>query len=75
MSQVYSDVHDNQCENAEYYICEPCGELVHEKGKNICPNCLKFIPRVQNCICDKLEMVKPEPDWDWVRKNLLENPR
>jgi hypothetical protein len=72
MSYFYSDSHRNECEDAEYYYCKDCKELVHESEKNRCPSCLLFIPRMQDCICDMLE--KPEPDWDWVRKAQLENP-
>ena len=73
MSYYNDDVHTNQCENAEYFFCATCRELVHDSQKNICPDCLKFIPRVQGCICDYLP--ESEPDWDWIRKDRMENPR
>jgi len=72
MSYYGSDDHKNECENAEYYFCKACSELVHESEKNLCPSCLLFIPRMQDCICDTLET--PEPDYDSMRKYTLENP-
>jgi len=65
-------IHQSGCEDAEYYYCEDCRTLVHESKKNHCPVCLMFIPRATKCICDI--MPDPEPDWDWVRKERLENP-
>ena len=69
---IDSDVHHNGCEDSEYFYCKDCKELVHESQKNQCPNCMIFIPRVKNCICDMIE--KPEPDYDWMRKYSIENP-
>jgi len=72
MSYYDSDSHKNECEDAEYYYCKDCKELVHESEKNHCPSCLMFIPRMRDCICDLLET--PEPDYDSIRKYALENP-
>ena len=74
MSYYYSDSHKNECEDVEYYYCKDCKELVHESEKNICPICLLFIPRFDNvivCICDMLPEI--EPDYDWMRKEEMEN--
>ena len=75
MSYDDDDVHKNGCENNEYYYCPDCKELVHESENNQCPMCKLFIPRVYTCICDILPDYIDEPDWDWIRKERLENPR
>ena len=74
MSYYNSDSHKNECEDAEYYYCKDCKELVHESEKNICPICLLFIPRfpkVIDCICE--ELPEYEPDYDTIRKEKMEN--
>ena len=63
-----SDSHVSQCENAEYFYCRLCRSLVHDSGRNQCPVCLRFIPRITECICDMLP--KPEADWDSIGKEL-----
>jgi len=73
MSTYASDSHESQCLDHEYYYCSACKELVYDAGLNQCPVCLMFIPRKMDCICELLP--KPEPDWDWLRKERLENPR
>ena len=75
MSYIHSDDHKNECENAEYYFCKACSELVHESEKNLCPSCGLFIPRCDNvvpCICEYLPDY--EPDYDFMRKYAMENP-
>jgi hypothetical protein len=67
-----TDHHRAGCEDEEYYYCSDCYELVHQSKLNQCPVCLRFIPRMHSCICDKLPPVAP--DWDWIRKERLENP-
>ena len=59
MSTYTSDIHENQCENAEYYYCKDCKELVPDSECNQCPVCLVFIPRVAECICDMLPKLEP----------------
>lgn len=71
MSYYYDDSHKNECENAEYYYCKDCRELVHESQKNLCPTCLLFIPRVTGCICDNLP--EYEPDYDTINKAKMES--
>jgi hypothetical protein len=66
MSTYDSGLHEAQCENAEYFYCRTCRELVHDSSRNQCPVCLRFIPRIEECICDMLP--KPEPDWDAASK-------
>jgi len=75
MSYYNNDNHHTECEDHEYYYCKDCNELVHESEKNHCPSCLMFIPRIQTCICDKLETAYYyDPDYDSIRKYALENP-
>ena len=75
MSYMYRDNHKSECENTEYYFCDACKEIVHESAKNVCPICLRFIPRFEkviDCICDYLPDY--EPDYDYMRKYAMENP-
>ena len=74
MNTIYSDNHKNECENAEYYFCPTDKVIVHESEKNLCPVCGLFIPRCDNvidCICEYLP--DDEPDYDWMRKEKMEN--
>ena len=72
MSYLYNDVHKNECENQEYYQCPRCDEIVHESEKNLSPTCVLFIPKASQCVCEFIPTL--EPDWDWIRKEQMENP-
>jgi len=66
MSIYDTDNHSNECENAEYFYCKKCNELVHDSENNQCPACLKFIPRMEDCVCDMLPT--PEPGKELIRR-------
>ena len=44
--------HTTSCEDAEYYYCKDCKELVPQSKKNLCPSCGLFIPISTECICN-----------------------
>ena len=66
ITNVPEDDHRSECEDKEYYKCPACHELTHQKYLNYCPDCVRFIPRPDECICEDIEDV--EPDWDLINK-------
>ena len=57
MSVPWIADHISSCENAEYFRCQTCRQLVHESELNLnrCEMCLLFIPRVYDCVCEEVE--------------------
>jgi len=50
--------HWSDCENQRLWQCKSphCTELIPDTELNWCENCLVFIPRISECVCDELDV-------------------
>jgi len=54
-TETYHRSHYYECEDKSYWRCPSCnGTLVPDSVLNYCYNCLKFIPRKTDCVCEEL---------------------
>ena len=46
--------HFPECENRQLFQCPDCRALIPDNYLNICECNLRFIPRINDCVCDAI---------------------